>query len=84
MKTLNVHLSEVKIRVEFSCAFLIMHPAMKMCKGVELWIHVFLTLAADGGERSASQPGCFISGEKAFSTDWIGHWVDLSTSLDAT
>jgi hypothetical protein len=35
----------------------------------------FLTPALDGGERSASRPGCFTSGEIVTGTHWIGGWV---------
>jgi hypothetical protein len=35
------------------------HHAMKTYWGVELWLHVFLTSALDGGEWSASRPGRF-------------------------
>jgi hypothetical protein len=38
--------------------------------GVDVQIHVFLTLALVGGERSASRPG-----DRAHSTHWIGGWV---------
>jgi hypothetical protein len=44
---------------------------MKAYGGVEVYIHVFLTLALDGGEWSASRPGHFTP-----STHSIGDWVD--------
>ena len=31
---------------------------------VEVYAHIFLTLALDGGERSASLPSCFAPGEE--------------------
>jgi hypothetical protein len=41
---------------------------MKAYRRVEVQLHAFLTLTLDGGEWSASHPGCFIpisTGEKA-------------------
>jgi hypothetical protein len=32
---------------------------------VEVWLHLFLTLTRDGGENSASCPGCFAPGEES-------------------
>jgi hypothetical protein len=55
---------------------------MEACEGLDIWIHVFLTLALVGGEWSASCPGCFTPSEIASSTRWIGGWVGLRTSLD--
>jgi hypothetical protein len=57
---------------------------MKVYGGVDVWIHVFLTSALAGGERSASRPGPgrFTTGEKAPSTHWIGGWVDPRAGLD--
>jgi len=34
-----------------------------------------LTLALDGGERSALHPGHFTPRERVPSTHWIGGWV---------
>jgi hypothetical protein len=42
-----------------------------------------LTSALDGGEWSASRPGCFTPREKAPGTHWIGGWVGSRTVLDA-
>jgi hypothetical protein len=42
-----------------------------------------LTLALDGGDSSASQPGRFTSAEKASGTHWIGGWVGPKAGLDA-
>jgi hypothetical protein len=42
----------------------------------------FLTSALVGGEWSASRPGRFIPGERAFGTHWIRGWVDLRAGLD--
>jgi hypothetical protein len=41
-----------------------------------------LTSALDGGEWSASHPGCFTPRERAPGTRWIGFWVGPRTSLD--
>lgn len=32
---------------------------------VEVWLHLFLTLVRDGGERSASRSRCFAPGEES-------------------
>jgi hypothetical protein len=56
---------------------------MKVCRGVDVKIHVFLTSALVGGERSASRLGRFILGGKAPRTHWRGGWVGLRTGLDA-
>jgi hypothetical protein len=42
-----------------------------------------LTSALDTGEWSASRPGRFTSGERAFGTHRIGGWVGPSAGLDA-
>jgi hypothetical protein len=55
---------------------------MKAYWGVDVQIHIFLTLALVGGEWSASRPGRFTPGEKAHCTHWIGGWMDLRTGLD--
>jgi len=34
-------------------------------------VYVFLTLALDGGEQSASCPSCFTPRERAPGTHWI-------------
>jgi hypothetical protein len=46
------------------------HYTMKMYGGVDVQIHVFLTLALVGGEWSALPPG-----ERAPGTHWIGGWA---------
>jgi hypothetical protein len=45
-------------------------------------MHVLLTSAVVGGEWSASCHRCFIPGEGASLTHWIGGWVDPRASLD--
>jgi hypothetical protein len=42
-----------------------------------------LTSALDGGEWSASRPGCFTPRERGPSTHWIGGWVGPRAGLDA-
>jgi hypothetical protein len=53
-----------------------------MYGGVDVQIHVFLTLALVGGEWSASRPSSFTPEERAPSTHWIGGWVGPRTGLD--
>jgi hypothetical protein len=55
---------------------------MKVYGGVDVYIHVFLTLAVVGGEWSASRLSPFTPGERAPSTHWIGGWVGPRTDLD--
>jgi hypothetical protein len=52
------------------------HYAMKAYRGVDVQIHVFLTLALAGDEWSASRLGRFTPLERAPGTYWIGGWVD--------
>jgi hypothetical protein len=41
------------------CFFLTEHHATRRSGGVELYLHAFLISTPDGGEWSASRPGCF-------------------------
>jgi hypothetical protein len=41
-----------------------------------------LTSALDGGEWSASRPGCFTSRGRAPATHWIGGWVGARAGLE--
>jgi hypothetical protein len=69
-----------KFEVYYTCTFnsmagkvvpvLIKHYAMKTYGGVDVYIHVFLTLALIRDRWSASCPGCFISQERAPEPDW--------------
>jgi hypothetical protein len=59
--------------IKFSLCF--KHYAMKTYGGVDVQIHIFLSSALDGGECSATSPGCFTPGENALCTHWIGGWV---------
>jgi hypothetical protein len=47
-----------------------------------VWIHIFLASALDGGEWSDSRPCCFTPGERTPGTHWIGGWVDPRAGLD--
>jgi hypothetical protein len=55
---------------------------MKAYGGVQIYIHVFLTSALAGGERSASRFGRFTRREGAPGIHWIGGWVDPKAGLD--
>jgi hypothetical protein len=50
---------------------------MKTYRGVDVYIHIFLTSALVGGEWSASRPCRFTPG-----THFIGRWVDPRAGLD--
>jgi hypothetical protein len=48
---------------------------MKTYGGVDIYIHVYLTLALIGGEWSASRPDSCTPGERVPVIHWIGGWV---------
>jgi hypothetical protein len=50
--------------------------------GVDVYIHILLTSALAGSEWSASRPGRFTPGERAFGTHSIGGWVEPRAGLD--
>jgi hypothetical protein len=54
---------------------------MEVYGGVDVQSHILLTLALAGGEWSPSRPGCYMPGERAASTHWIGGWVDPRAGL---
>jgi hypothetical protein len=56
---------------------------MKARGGVDLWIHVFLTLALVGGEWSASRPDRFNPGERDTGTHRIGGFMGPRTGQNA-
>jgi hypothetical protein len=56
---------------------------MKLYGGVDVLIHVFLTLEPVGGEWSASRRSPFTLGEIVFCTHWKGGWVGLIAGLEA-
>jgi hypothetical protein len=55
---------------------------MKAYGGVDAYIHIFLTSALAGGERSASRPGRFIPEERSLGTHFIGGWAGPRACLD--
>jgi hypothetical protein len=55
---------------------------MKAYKGVDVYIHVFLTSALVGGEWSPSRTSRFTPRERTPSTHLIGGWVGPTTNLD--
>jgi hypothetical protein len=55
---------------------------MKTCARVDVQIHIFLTSALAGGERSASLPDHFTPRERSSGTHWIGGCVDSRAVLD--
>jgi hypothetical protein len=55
---------------------------MKEYGGVDVYIHIFLTLALVGGEWPASCPSPFTAGERAPCTHWIGGWVGPRAGLE--
>jgi hypothetical protein len=55
---------------------------MKAYGGVDVYSHIFLTLALAEGEWPSSHPGHFTSGERAPGIHWIGGWVDPRAGLD--
>jgi hypothetical protein len=50
---------------------------MKTYRGMDAWLHIFLTLTLDGVEWSASRPR-----ERAPSIHWIGGRVGPRVGLD--
>jgi hypothetical protein len=50
---------------------------------MEVYVHLFLTSALDGGEPSASRPDRFTPRVKAPGTHWTGGWVGSRVVLDA-
>jgi hypothetical protein len=55
---------------------------MKAYGGVDVQIHIFLTLILVGGESSASRPGLFTPGERDPGSHWTGDWVDPRAGLN--
>jgi hypothetical protein len=50
--------------------FVMKHHAMKACERGPVWLHTFLTLSQDGGERSALHPGHFIPSGNSPQYPW--------------
>jgi hypothetical protein len=59
------------------------HDAVRLIRGVEVYLHAFLTSAVDGGEWSASRSASFIAEERAHDTHCIGTWVGCTVHLEA-
>jgi hypothetical protein len=55
---------------------------MKTYGGVDVYIHVSLTLALDGEEWSTSRLSSFTPRERASGTHWMGDWVGPQAGLD--
>jgi hypothetical protein len=55
---------------------------MKACRGVDVWIHVFLTSALPGGEWSASRSDHFTTGGRTPGIHWVRGWMGPRTVLD--
>jgi hypothetical protein len=64
------------------CAYLTKHYAMKAYGGVDVYIHVFLTLTLVAGELSVSRPFSLTPGERALGTHWIVGLVNPRVGLD--
>jgi hypothetical protein len=60
---------------------LIKHYVMKVYVGVNIQIHIFVTLALDGGEWSTPCPCHFNPGERASSTHCIEGWTSPRADL---
>jgi hypothetical protein len=54
---------------------------MKAYRGVDVYIHIFLTSVLVAGELSASRPGRFTPEERAPGTHWIGGCVNHKSGL---
>jgi hypothetical protein len=55
---------------------------MKTYGGVDVQIHVFLTLAPVEVNGQSFKPQLLYPGERAPGTHWIGDWVGPRTCLD--
>jgi hypothetical protein len=70
-----------KVKVKLSQV--IKRYALKIYRGLEVWLHLSSRLEIDGGEWSASHPCRFTRWEIARGTSWIGGRVDPRVGLDA-
>jgi hypothetical protein len=66
----------------YPCTQLIKHHAMNTWRSGGT-APPFLTSTLDGGEWSASCPGCFTPGERSPGTHFIGGWVGPRACSDA-
>jgi hypothetical protein len=57
------------------------HYAMKMYGGVDINLHIFITLALDGGKWSASHASHLNPWKIVPSTNFIGGWMGLRACL---
>jgi len=48
---------------------------MKTYRGMEVYLHAFLTLALGGGDWSASRPNRCTRGVRVPGTRWTGGWL---------
>jgi hypothetical protein len=69
-------------KVQLFLCLLIKNHDTGMYWGVEIQVHIFLTLVLDGGEWSTSCPSHFTLGETVPCTHYIGGWVGPTTGLD--
>ena len=56
-----------------------LHTPWRYTRGVEVWLHSFLTSTLDGGESWSLHSGRFIPG-----TNWIGNCLNPGTNLDVS
>jgi hypothetical protein len=79
-----------KVKVRSTAVPVLKHHTMKTYEEAEFWLHVFLTLALDEGENSASHSGCFTSWKNPWYTSdifgrpqgWVQHGVTSRPGLD--
>jgi hypothetical protein len=70
------------IKVKVKSSLCSEYHAVKAYWGIEGMAPHILSLAVDGGEWSASRPGCFTPGKRAPVIHRIGSLVDLRAGLD--
>jgi hypothetical protein len=63
--------------------FLIKHHSIKTYRGVEIYLHSFITSALDGEQQSTSRLGRFTSEERKLGTYLIGGCVGSKPCLKA-
>jgi hypothetical protein len=70
------------IKEKISCAQKIKHYTMKTYGGIDIEIHILLSSALVGSERSATRTCHFTPGEITPGTYCIGVWVGPMAGLD--